>query len=162
MVHYIRFLKVPQLKCDGKNSHVVKVLVTVTNDLGDDFFPSDLQLQAKLSNNADEEDAVDQYQVISSWKAGMRVLWIELDASRVRNLMSPRLHVKSVGHVAGALDAGPSSVALCDIISCRTDIVDSSKAGKAMAQAVRLLTLLPGNNLSVFEDIGDSIARHIW
>ena len=44
MVHYVRFLKPPRSCSLEKSQTLVKALITVTTDLGDDFLPCDLAL----------------------------------------------------------------------------------------------------------------------
>ena len=161
MVYYIRFLKAPQSYSIGKAGQVVRALITITSDLGDDFFPSDLILRAKLTPKNNENDTIDQYQP-AYWKAGMRVLWIEVDATRSKEMRPWRLLVTTVHQETATYYDSLSVGALCDIVSCRSDVTEPSLTKPVTARVERHFMLQPGNSLKILEDTGESIARHIW
>ena len=160
MVHYIRFLKTPQ-KQTINGRRCVKALATITNDLGDDYFPTDLLLRVKLIYTNKAVDTNAQYELVR-WKAGMRVLWIEVDASCMQDMWPWTLLVSTAKHEAAALHDSLSLATLCDIVSCRSSVTEYSKSQHASTHVERCFELPLGNVLSIFEDTGESIACHIW
>lgn len=161
MVHYIRLLKPPKLQFNGKTHQIVKALITITTDLGDDFFPSDLPLWAKLISST-QHDTRNEYQ-FACWKAGMRALWVEVDARLVIDIRSWRLLIAAAGQEAGAAFNSLCPTTLCDIVTFRSDIVAEHVRTKDVSVRVeRTFVLSPGNHLSIIEDTRESIARHIW
>ena len=160
MVHYIRLLKTPRKEIINGRRYV-KALATITNDLGDDYFPTELLLRVKLISTNKAADTNAQYEFVR-WKAGMRVLWIEVEASCMEDVRPWTLLVSTAKHKAAALHDSLSLASLCDIVSCRSSVTEYSKSEDASTHVERRFELPLGNLLSIFEDTGESIARHIW
>jgi len=163
MVHYIRFLKAPQLYPVSSTRQVVKALISITTDLGDDFLPIDVLLRAKLIHSNEDADTINECQA-ALWKAGMRVLRfeVEVDATRSKNMRSLGLLVETANRGPATLFEGLPLVVLCDIVSCRSDVGGSTIMKDVSTRVERRFMLQPSNVLSILEDIGESIARHIW
>jgi len=163
MVHYIRFLKAPQLYPVSSTRQVVKALISISTDLGDDFLPHDVLLNAKLIHSNGDADTINECQP-ALWKAGMRVLRIEVevDATRSKNMRPLSLLVETANRGPATLFEGLPLVVLCDIVSCRSEVGGSAIMREVSTRLERRFMLQPGNMLSVVEDIGESIARHIW
>lgn len=156
MVWYIRFLKTPKLDQKGRRSHV-RALITVTTDLGDDFYPADLTLHAIIVTTEYEKDWMSEWQTVK-WESGMRTLWIDivnLDASPSVDL---RLVVNSKQSKEGhsvLLETIP------EILGVWSDTFDRDK-DQASNLVERRYKTDSGHDRAVLEETGESIARHLW
>ncbi|KAI4152558.1 MAG: hypothetical protein LQ341_000697 [Variospora aurantia] len=155
MVHYIRLLKPPVFDKENCPPDQVRlsVVIAITTDLGDAFYPGELSLFLGIFTHAGTLRLGP-----ATWKAGTRCLkWhinIKLQhlASRARLLFtcSDSLETDSLelGNVPSVLGAwtdeftGPKAVF--------DDIV------------LRRFVLQKGRELDICEDNGESIGRHIW
>ena len=155
MVHYIRFLKAPRLLAVG----VIKALITITTDLGDDFFPHDQTLRAGLVSNSGNTAELLQSRGIL-WKAGMRVFWVELTTKHV----SPgsRLRVEAASEPKKPCSDTISVERMPLVIGCTCGILDPLEKSGFWGRSERSLLLQSDNCLKIDEDIGESIARHVW
>ena len=153
MVWYIRFLKLPRLdeKCR------VRALITITTDLGDDFYPTDLSLQATIVTTDYEGNWMSDWQTMK-WKSGMRALWIDIVNVNAGPPIDLRLVVNSIRSVEGnsvSLDHIP------EILGVWSDTFDSVKK-QASNVVERRYRTDSGYEGAVLEETGESIARHIW
>ena len=151
MVHYIRFLKPPIFKQNGSETYV-KALITVTTDLGDDFFHQEVSLFATVLDQDDRH----WYDML--WKPYMRALWIELtlpgtieNSATTTLLVSPRR----------TTDGDQLSINdMSEILSARCPIVPSH--GVHGVDKVQRKLRTDKAKTDIFEEIGESIARHVW
>lgn len=163
MVHYIRFLKIPQLylaRPKGKNA-IIKALVTITTDLGDDFYPEGLELTATIApariggRSNDPVSATDL-----TWHAGMRSSSVDIEL-RHKNSEDPLeicISCKNGGNVEERLL--PAHIPR--IISVWSEVLVASKGGLASNIVERRFCLGNSASLSIREETGESIARHLW
>lgn len=153
MVWYIRFLKSPKLDQKGH----VRALITVTTDLGDDFYPADLTLHAIIVTTEYEEDWMPGWQTVK-WKSGMRTLWIDIVNLDAGPSVDLRLVVSSEQSRQGntlLLDN------IFEILSVWSDTFDWEKS-QASNVVERRYRTDSGHERAVLEETGESIARHIW
>ena len=153
MVWYIRFLKSPKLDPKGH----VRALITITTDLGDDFYPVDLTLYAIIVTAQYKGEWMSEWQTVK-WKSGMRSLWIEVRDAHASPPVLLRLVVNSGRSREG------NSVSLDDmpeILGAWSDTFDSDKnqAGSIVERRYRTNS---GPERVIVEETGESIARHIW
>lgn len=144
-MRYIRFLKVP--KTDGET---LSALVTVTSDLGEDFLAADVALTAAVRSPEYNGDIFLRKSL--KWTAGMRALPVTFDLRHCDLDWPVVLHV------------GPKSSQISDrLISAWSSPLDFP-AGilEAEKKVERRFTPLSNRTLSIWEETGDSIARHIW
>ncbi|KAL9098768.1 MAG: hypothetical protein Q9163_005632 [Psora crenata] len=151
-MHYVRFLKSPKFYVDKAQSSV-KALVTVSTDLGDDFLPAEVKLQAVLLRRS---VTISEWKTFA-WKPGMRAIWIEINASPTLLKDTPSLLVNSrrsteaddirTSHLVGVLGAS----------ACIAGFNEASSIGRVER---RLRTT--SAEICIYEDMGESIARHIW
>ena len=153
MVYYIRFLKPPKFDID---KCIVRALVTITTDLGDDFYPADIGLYAAvISDTLNESDT--EWENIS-WKRGTRNVWIEIRKSHFNNTRSMRLLVSTRRTLAADTVLLSN---LPEILSARTEVFGKEKPQAGNRIERRYGTNL-GNSRAIYEETGESIARHIW
>ena len=162
MVHYIRFLKVPFL-CSANNGlhRVVKALITITTDLGDDFLAKDLPLNAELFLSNQQEHS--HYRHRAYWKGGSRVLWTEIDMPCSERTEEHWKLAITTAHQATdfQFDILAEDV-VCEVFSAWSGINHQTADAVNLDRVERRFMLRPGNVLSILEDTGESIARHIW
>lgn len=157
-MRYIRFLKTPRTtpgKTPGK--HQVSCLITITSDLGDSFFPHDAELVAELIDAQNEEILV--WRTVT-WAASMRTLAITLPLKK--SYAGRSLRVRIGTEQEGKYDMFEN---LCDrdsqgIVSAWS--ADFDLKGKEAERLVERRFKVGQRVISVWEETGESIARHLW
>ena len=153
MVYYIRFLKPPKFdiqKC------IVRALVTITTDLGDDFYPADIGLYAAVISDASKESDTEWKKIL--WKRGTRNVWIEIRKTRFKDTRPMRLLVSTQCTLAADTVFLSN---LPEILSARCEVSEKEKS-QAGARIERRYRTNLGNQRAIYEETGESIARHIW
>lgn len=153
MVYYIRFLKPPKLDTKTGNT---RALITIATDLGDDFYPANLTLYAVIITDYREEPMTEWHTIL--WKKGMRTAWIELGKLPSRGPKFMRLLVSTqCTEVADTVLLND----LPEILSARSDTFgwDDPQAGNKIERRYKTAQ---GEGRSIYEETGESIARHIW
>ncbi|KAF7586804.1 hypothetical protein BBP40_008322 [Aspergillus hancockii] len=163
MVYYVRFLKTPRIQKQKGGSLSVSALICITTDLGDAFLAQDVDLLVTLGVQ-DSEQVL--YQEPLSWKAGKRELPIQLGP------FSPQLSqytiVLSVNATDGRKPRSPSPDSLLGIPGVPLVISGWSApfGGSESLVAEKLVERRFGPkdslDLRIWEETGNSIARHIW
>ncbi len=150
MVHYIRFLKTARIERRTSKSLSVSALITITTDLGDTFLLSDLNLISCLVTAEDPQNVLCRSEV--HWHRGCRELLLNLTAYIGQSAPLLQLHVfhdKASVYIPSVLEAWSATF---------KPVVDSRNAGLIERQ----LSLPCLTNLRIWEETGNSIARHIW
>lgn len=155
MVHYVRFLRTPHISETTKKSITLSAVITVTTDLGDTFFPQELTLITRVI------DATKSGEIYASqdipWKAGSRAAKVNLQCSEKLASRLVAIHVTTRETIAKV--AKNNIPEILDIWSLPFHL-----KGKQRPEAlVERRICLPGKcTVSILEETGDSIARHIW
>jgi hypothetical protein len=178
-MHYIRFLKSPTLSRSSPDSAdiLINAKITITTDLGESFLYTDLPLQASLLDASFRPSNLQKL----TWKAGARSLDIALrflggaksprsplqgpcrlfvqprDAVHCPRAMADILKINVGLEVEGGHD-GLVLPILSEPLSAA--MVGNTKPSSRRVQ--RLLTMGNGEKLRIWEETGESIARHIW
>lgn len=150
MVHYIRFLKTARVEYQTSKSLSVISLITITTDLGDTFLFSDALLTSCLVSAEEPENVLCQDEV--HWHRGSRELSLRLHTYVGQNVPLVRLHVfhaQAAGFIPSILDAWSATFELV-------------LGSRATALVERRLSLPSLSTLMIWEETGNSIARHIW
>ena len=161
MVHYIRFLKPPKLIPIRKDVAKIKALLTVTTDLGETFFDQDLEMYAMLVSNTKSNrcsDVVPLYTL--HWKKGMRILWLEQIIKISDNRWPSRLVVSVHDTIIG--EEPLKLIALPAVVNIYSEFFEPSSHHERPQRVERQLNISTKQDLCIWEDTGDSIARHIW
>ncbi|PWW76217.1 hypothetical protein C7212DRAFT_280510 [Tuber magnatum] len=161
-MQYIRFLKTPRfVYTNDRRSGTVFALVTIASDLGESFFLQDVALTIKLLNGESWTSlplSVTRY----TWKAGMRTLKIELDLVKQKEMFH-RTAVLSVSPEQTAADDLSQSGAAGPLVSSAYSSPFGLSGGiEAEGYVERRLIIGWKKALLVWEETGESIARHIW
>ncbi|KAF2158880.1 hypothetical protein M409DRAFT_61300 [Zasmidium cellare ATCC 36951] len=151
-MHYIRFLKTPKIHVD-KGAVLLKAVVTVTTDLGETFYPDELDLVVTL--RAHEEDGEIFLRKKAHWQAGPRSLGLVFDLSRQDIEYPACVHV--------AVKNQKNYGFLPPIADVWSGTLNPTKGRFETGHRVeRRFTSLSERRVSLLEDAGDSIARHLW
>lgn len=154
MVYYIRFLKSPSVK-QQKSSLSISALICITTDLGDSFLAQDVNLIATL---AIENPSKVLHQKSLTWKAGKRELAIYLGPFRPNFVQSELvLAVRHCDTQRGPIDSLCSIPLVVSGWSAPFGL--QSPAEKVVERRFRLEH---GRDLRIWEETGNSLARHIW
>ncbi|TID27454.1 S-adenosyl-L-methionine-dependent methyltransferase [Venturia nashicola] len=161
-MRYIRFLKTPKLHSEEGSNSVIKLVVTITSDLGDTFFPGDLLLAASLRSNEQNGDIYLRKTV--KWEAGMRALPIELTFEQNHIDWPARVHVHARDSArSDHFERHSDGSDMSSVISAWSDILDPPQGVfEASKSAERRFTPMSNRTLSIWEETGESIARHLW
>ncbi|OBT64584.1 hypothetical protein VE03_06305 [Pseudogymnoascus sp. 23342-1-I1] len=172
-MHYIRFLKPPQIIEDAKvpDHHILYAKITVVNDLGESFLWCDIPIDATIRDSKGVTVATQSL----VWKCEKRQL-------EVRLVMSEKAARKQRYRPPYQLSVWPSTgdftpYNLADVLSINRGQTNRPADGavlrglsarfKAQAEPIRPVIyrnfkLDGGTIMSIDEDTGESIARHIW
>ena len=153
MVWYVRLLKPPKLDQNGR----VQALITVTTDLGDQFYYADLTLYAFILN-AKKEDDWSPGGWTFEWKSGMRQLWIDISNARKHFLGDWRLVVTPEPSESGT---NISLNKLPEVLGIWCAPFDWTKV-QAPSTVERRIRINGGPETTIVEETGESIARHFW
>ncbi|KAK4540246.1 hypothetical protein LTR36_009651 [Oleoguttula mirabilis] len=156
-MHYIRFLKTPKIQVDN-STVLLKAVVTVTTDLGETFHPSPLELIATVRNVQDDGEIYLRRRI--QWPGhGARSVPINFDLSRQDVEYPACVHV-AVKQTSG--NTRPSGF-LPPVVDVWSGTLDPTKGQFESGWRVeRRFTSLAERTVSLLEDAGDSIARHLW
>lgn len=181
-MHYIRLLKSPTLSRSGKK-FMLDLVFTITTDLGDSFLypdePIDVAIHAEISTDS-ESKKKDLFKLSLEttklqWQSGMRVAKPSVDISR---LMQQTLNSKNKISLCISTEKF-SARTVSEILASTVVSEEEEQDGQIMPvwftlnpdeAEVEVSTrrlYLPGtseqeNYVEFEEEIGESIARHIW
>ena len=155
MVHYIRYLRTPQIGEASKKSFEITADVAVTTDLGDSFLSADITLLVRVVDATKSGEILDATEI--SWKSGMRAAKINLQCNAKHTNRLVYLHVTTRDTIASVTACNVPTIV--DVWSTR---FISKPKSKAEALVERRLQLQGKSWARIWEETGDSIARHIW
>ncbi|OQD82768.1 hypothetical protein PENANT_c020G04321 [Penicillium antarcticum] len=145
MVYYVQFLKTPRVQ-QKKGTLFITALICITTDLGDDFLAEDVEL---LVSSTHKSPGIEQK---VTWNAGNRELAINLGplpSAWVQQSMelSAKLQPEATGDKP-----------LVPLVMAAT----SAPFGLKLPAEKLVRRDGPIKGLSIWEETGNSIARHIW
>lgn len=158
----VRFLKTPKVTVDNGCTSLTAV-ITLTTDLGETFYPRDILLAVSLRQPEYDGDIYIRRSL--QWKQDMRSLNISLDLTHTEIDWPARLHVhtKADGHMTDRFEEHHSRGHLPGIVSVWSEYLNPTKGKFETRRRVeRRFTPLTGRSLNIYEDTGESIARHLW
>lgn len=172
-MHYIRFLKFPSAKALPKANYGYELTskITITSDLGESFLCADLELVAVLVESDDRFSQKNHN--IFGWKAGSRELdvsWLITTSARgpLSELKWPcRLQVyvlpKEVSPkcMLDVLEPVAAGDLFGGVLRVESEPFCDRPSGKPK-RVKRTLQLDSEDQMEIWEETGESIARHIW
>ena len=155
MVYYVRFLKPPVLSEVDEKTVLITSVVTVTTDLGDIALPSNVDLLVRLVEVKDTDQIIDQ--LIYPWQGGKRALSIFQTCPKTHEKGNLRVHVSTPEteqsrvefRIPGILDIWSSPFRL-------------EQLGRSSTMVERRFEFAGNVCISIWEETGNTIARHIW
>ncbi|KAI0382432.1 putative methyltransferase-domain-containing protein [Hypomontagnella monticulosa] len=178
-MHYIRLLRPAKFDASDRRKPIISLLITITTDLGDSFLYPDAPVDLVVSADGPTGESVALLRPDQSprWAAGMRVLDIKIP-------VKPQLKKDDITCVIKIHPAAQSlplgALKSTDVLPWHSTTGSSPSQGLIMPAVVemmkgvcspvslRTLQLNTGPQLEdqlvldLEEDIGESIARHIW
>lgn len=163
MVYYIRFLKSPKLTSTSKSAKprhpAIELVITLTTDLGDSFHSSSLVLAISLCTDTQPSQYICASTVI--WPANAHALSISLHLPPLIPSTLCRVHI-----CAGCESQYQPQPLRSDHMPAILDVWSApfvpSGGAAAPKVAERRLELGDMRTLCVKEEMGESIARHVW
>lgn len=155
MVHYIRYLRTPQVEAATKKCVDVSAVAVIETDLGDSLLSRDVTLIARIV------DATKKGEILCSkdlsWKPGTRALklLLECNPKYAGRLVYVQLTTRETIS-ASSSDLTPPIV---DVYSSHFVL---KPKGKPELLVERRLALIGKPDARIWEETGNSIARHIW
>lgn len=166
-MYYIRFLKTPKIVLK-ENRYILNAVLTVTSDLGESFFENEASLVLALCPvNVNEKSSWMPFRDAEVlWRPGMRALPISFEVPG--SWASRQFKVSVFQREPKPGDAMPNlslhcnkhpELALCPVSSAPLH----PAKGVLCAEQIVERTFVPGGMIiRIWEETGDSIARHIW
>lgn len=156
-MRFVRFLKTPRIvDNEGPSQSHMYCLITITSDLGDSFLPYGISLSTELWF----QDKV-VLRKTAHWGAEMRSLAIKTPINKEQMCWPLRVRV--------GCGSGPDNFEQLNdpdrggIVSAWSTFLDPLKNERLTARLVErqiiLSNLCP---LNIWEETGESIARHMW
>ncbi|KAJ8069952.1 hypothetical protein OCU04_000358 [Sclerotinia nivalis] len=172
-MHYIRIFKQPRLlpvssSTSSSSPRVLSAKITITTDLGESFLMSDVNLCADVEVDGISVGARKGY----IWKGtnGMRSLevqipvWVPREGGRwttmVVRLVGVMYGVDSFEDVLGSSDRTGGGIA--KVRSRAIDLKTGATMSDGMAERVFGTGFGMEEEIRIWEETGESIARHIW
>lgn len=158
-MRYVRFLKTPRIVTEkGTAKSQVYCLITITSDLGDSFFPHDAELVAELINSKNDDVVV--WRTVA-WAAGMRTLAVTLPLKKSYALSPLRVRIGTEQKAQYDTFEYLSQTDSQGIVSAWSAELNPDGAKEAVKLVERRFKVAQ-RVISVWEETGESIARHLW
>ena len=150
MVHYIRFLRTPQVHVTKKSTEI-NAVIAVTTDLGDSLLAQDEELTVELVEAHHPHGVLKTSKV--QWRDGSRACKFTIACSNKEAKKTVVVHV-----------TGPStkSGVVSKILDVWSDAFSLSIDLQSEPVVERQIVLSNKSRVKIWEETGDSIARHIW
>lgn len=140
-----------------KSTILLKAVITVTTDLGETFYPSDLELIATVRSIAQDGEIYLRRRL--QWPANARSLPITFDLTRQDVEWPACMHVA----VKTTSDRAKPAGFLPSVVDVWSGTLNPTRGQFESGWRVeRRFTSSSQRRLSLLEDAGDSIARHLW
>lgn len=170
-MHYIRFLKSPRL-IDNSLRNTPSSLtakITVTTDLGESFLWEDISFVAELVAEDGETVITKGTEYIWKGREGMRALEVSLRIPKrtegvVRMKVRPASKNLDVENLSDVVERVVEEEEGC-VVGVRSMDIGLSPLSKEIQPplAERVFQIKEGKEeLHIWEETGESIARHIW
>jgi hypothetical protein len=155
MVYYIRFLKPPVISDLDKRLYLVTSVITITTDLGDISFWSNVELIARLVDVDNRSKVVETTKC--PWQGGKRTVTVFFTYGKGQPNHNLRVHVTTEDTASSC-----ASLKLPEILDVWSAPFKQNTVGRSASLVERQFLLSAGEALRIWEETGNSIARHIW
>lgn len=155
MVYYIRFLKTPRYWQEKKSVNIT-ALICITTDLGDDFLAEDVDLVVTWTQHPSQKVL---HREPLKWEAGSRHIPIMLGPFTLSNATQQMTCLTIQSKDAQKDTLGINSTPLV-ISGTSAPFGPQSQAEKLILRELHVAD--EKRQLAIWEETGNSIARHIW
>ncbi|CAG8220684.1 unnamed protein product [Penicillium nalgiovense] len=155
MVYYVRFLKPPRIQ-QQKGSTYLSALICITTDLGDSFLAEDVDLMVIAENSSRVT-----FQKSTKWNASNRELAITLGPLPSNLAQQSIVLTVQVPHPSGHLISQYPPIPLVVAATSAPFGPRSTPAEKLVQRRIQYSGCEPFP-MKIWEETGNSIARHIW
>ncbi|KAL4810967.1 putative methyltransferase-domain-containing protein [Aspergillus unguis] len=162
MVYYIRFLKTPRLQKQKTGAISATALICITTDLGDAFLAQDSDLLVTLHPAQNEEKIICQERL--QWLGSKRELPISLGPfpTKIAQLSMVMRVTASKASTTSGSDSLLDQNTIPLVVSGQSTMFGAPQSLIADKLIERRFRLNQSVGLSIWEETGNSIARHIW
>lgn len=150
MVHYIRFLRTPQVHV-AKKSTEINAVIAVATDLGDSLLARDAELTVELVEAHRPHGVLKTSKV--QWRDGSRASKFTIACSSKDANKTVIVHVTGPPTTSGVVPK---------ILDVWSDAFSLSTDLQSEPVVERQIVLSNKSRVRIWEETGDSIARHIW
>ncbi|ESZ97481.1 hypothetical protein SBOR_2170 [Sclerotinia borealis F-4128] len=172
-MHYIRLFKQPRLlplssSASSSTLRTLSAKITITTDLGESFLMSDVNFHAEIEVDGVSVGAGKEY----VWKGtnGMRSLEIQIPVRTSREegrwttlVVGPAEKIYGVNSFEGVLEEGKGNRGgIAKVRSRSIDLKTGATKSEGMAERVFSTGFGRGEEIRIWEETGESIARHMW
>ena len=160
-MHYIRVFKAPKVYGSGSR-RTLSTTITIATDLGEDFYHSDAELEILVRvNGVTREPGLVGQRI--RWQSGMRALPIEVPFAYTSKQNAFLLEINAVDTYADALSIHGEGLHVPLLLPIMIPFTKTAHESIESDQMVmRKINLEGHGDLLIWEETGESIARHIW
>jgi len=163
IMHYIRFLKTPILIISRKGSASLKALITITTDLAESLFPEYVKLRVCILTLRPKHVGHSALQQEIYWNAGDRKILIDISVPREMIDMRMKIFVLAANETYRFFGSHRGELIMPVIVPVMSGFVDCREGKLSSGNRVqRYIDMTNGKRIHVWEDTGESIARHVW
>jgi hypothetical protein len=155
MVYYIRFLKPPVVTDLDKKSNLVTSVITITTDLGDISLWSSVELIARLVDVDNAGKVIETTKC--PWQGGKRTVTVFFTYDKGHSNHDLRVCVTTKD-----TEGSWASFKLPEILDVWSAPFRQNTIGRSASLVERQFRLSAPVTIRIWEETGNSIARHIW
>ncbi|TGO92118.1 hypothetical protein BPOR_0010g00300 [Botrytis porri] len=171
-MHYIRLFKQPRLlpiasSASPSSPRILSAKITITTDLGESYLISDVKLRAEIE--IDEKSLGSGKEYIWKGTNGMRSLEIQIPIKVPRGveqwttmIVGPAENTYGVGSFEDVLGRSQNEGGIVNVRSRSIDLKSGATRSEGMAERVFSTASGRRDHIHIWEETGESIARHIW
>ena len=167
-MHYIRILKLPKVSCEKRGRKTsLNAVITITNDLGDDFYFHDVHLSVTVfAKNRDGGSAINSPRQSVSWKAGMRSVSISIPCPNESIQCTVAMYIESETRIRPVVLN--SRIIMPPIIPVQSEwfrlVSGDVELSNGTVRSCRFVGVSgrATESISFCEERSEDIARHVW
>ncbi|KAF7958888.1 hypothetical protein EAE96_002415 [Botrytis aclada] len=171
-MHYIRLFKQPRLlpiasSASSSSPRILSAKITITTDLGESYLMSDVKLRAEIEVDGISLGSGKEY----TWKGtnGMRSLEIQIPIQIPRGVeqwttmvVGPAENTYGVDSFEHVLGISQNEGGIVKVRSRSINLRTGATRSEGMAERVFSTGFGRRDEIRIWEETGESIARHIW
>ena len=155
MVYYIRFMKPPVVSDLDKSSYLVTSVISITTDLGDISLWSNVELVARLVDVDDADKIINTTKC--PWQGGKRTVTVFFTCEKRQPNHNVRVHITTEDTASSC-----ACFEIPEILDVWSAPFKQNDIGRSASMVERQFPLSASICVQIWEETGNSIARHIW